>query len=195
MNWNSDIKHSNHIIKLFGCLILLVVAVALIRGFNYKDKTKGEPIKVPIVKKIDTLGTKHNQKRMKEEIELPDKKTIDVGSIRGKDVDELWNMLTADNNNPVVLFEISKYYRHHKIDSKARDFWNTLVADGDVERYLIKDKSISTLRFCFVMACRAKQHIDNYNYSTADVIKDLNQYVDDMMIDKNNGGDNFKYSD
>lgn len=142
----------------------------------------------------DNSNTPIISQESKASVMLP---TIDVAGLLDKDIKSIWSELDKNPNNPVALYCVASHYRNHSIKDDEKTIIDTywkkhLEAEGDVNEFIINDKSFSRLRLCYVALCRARKHLSDYNYSDVSIIEKIDDMIKEMASDKKNGGDNFR---
>lgn len=90
--------------------------------------------------------------------------TLRVGEILSRDNPQ--NMLAEHDKNPAVLYAVALKAEKSGLDTTMNAFWNgVLLPQGEVDKYLVYKKDISSLRFAYVTAARALANLDNETYA------------------------------
>lgn len=93
-----------------------------------------------------------------------EKDTLKVGEILSLDYPQA--LLVDQNKNPAVLYAVALKAEKSGLDTVMNSFWNeVLLPQGEVDKYLVYKKDISSLRFAYVTAARALTYLDQETYA------------------------------
>lgn len=138
-----------------GAVALAIVAGAI---FLWPDKKNDNPRPDP--KQDDERDVIHvDTAKVEKKID-----TLRVGEILSRDNPQ--NMLAEHDKNPAVLYAVALKAEKSGLDTTMNAFWNgVLLPQGEVDKYLVYKKDISSLRFAYVTAARALANLDNETYA------------------------------
>lgn len=194
-----DYRHCRHIYQLFGAFMAIAVACTLIAALTINKHDEAE-IVPPILDETleDSTKVDNGQTEPKDEEPISHNDGRRKSKDNGKQdetpkllydqmsVEQLWEVLKANNKDAEALYRLAKYYHKRDIasDPKVVDFWKmTLLPEGDVQRCLPSGKrELTSVRFVFVMLARS--------YANLPVDADLRNEVEGMLkdIQKNYSG-------
>lgn len=145
-----------------GAVALTLVAGTIVLWPNDK--------KAPVTKGVYHNSTEFEYKRegsvVHDDSNTVEKKidTLRVGEILSRDNPQ--NMLAEHDKNPAVLYAVALKAEKSGLDTTMNAFWNgVLLPQGEVDKYLVYKKDISSLRFAYVTAARALANLDNETYA------------------------------
>lgn len=200
-----DYRHCRHIYQLFGGLIAIGVSCTLIAALTINKPDEAE-IVPPVLDETleDSTKVDNGQTEPKDEEPISHNDGRRKSKDNGKkdetpkllydqmSVEQLWEVLKANNKDAEALYRLAKHYHKRDIasDPKVVDFWKmTLLPEGDVQRCLPSGKrELTSVRFVFVMLARSYAHMSE------DVDPKLRQEVVEMLdsIMKNYSGYRYK---
>lgn len=156
-------KKSNKIVPvILTALAIAAIGFIIFRKSTSPDKTHPSVLKTPTEIIADTI-------RNAEQINI--------------NHDSL-NVLSFDPNNPEALYGLATRAIQEGLNEFMDSLWNNdLVPSGDVEAYLKQNRGKTSIRFAFVCAARAYNHLDKYPQSSeADSLKnDIRHMLDSLQ--------------
>lgn len=136
-----------------GAVALAIVAGAI---FLLPDKKTDNPRPDP--KQDDERDVIHDDTAKVET------DTLHVGEILAREYPQ--GLLAENDKNPAVLYAVARNAEKSGLDNTMNAFWNNvLLPQGDVAKYLVHKKEISSLRFAYVTAARALTYLDQETYA------------------------------
>lgn len=150
-------------VGLIACagISALTVAAILLWPHRPEPKPKPEPLydDTVTVQQDDSSGSE-----TETETGTATSDTLHVSELLMQSAPQ--ELLKNNPNNPAILYAAAEYALRHKPDNSIIAFWQeVLLPDGDVDKCLVKKKTINSSRFAFVTASRALRFLDSCKYA------------------------------
>ena len=87
---------------------------------------------------------------------------VNVDSLKCLTLDDLWAKLNEEPDNAAILYfiSVSSKGKNLKNDKRAQDYYNTLKLEGYTEKCLERDKEFTSVRFVYLIACKALEELE-----------------------------------
>lgn len=141
--------------------IALAIVVAVLLTWN-KDKPNNHVKNEDEIEDVITINTKEKEKKKEQ-----DTKEYSIEQLNAVLTTESPQQLLKDNSyEPSILYASAQKAIKSGLDGAMKAFWSdTLLPEGEVDKWLLSRKELNSSRFAYVCAARALTRLDQAHYS------------------------------